>query len=651
MARVVELPVHTHPLLPFTRFSFGTCRGCRSFSMIYGGYRCNEIECDNMFHKECAESSPEINHSSHPDHPLKLTFLDFQSSSCSICQDSLEAGYSCSECDFKLDLVCATKPPPLVILEKSNVHKHPLQFSHGTKLDDTSSYRECKVCTTRVFGGQKIYECRQCEFIYHVECVKLFPEAYHTSHPEHPLKYLKCDEAPDYANKGCLLCGVVFKQQLHHCEVCNVSICYMCMIDPPPLAVVSPTTHEHQLHLIPRRMIFTCNACGTQGDRSPYFCLECNFMIHRDCIDLPRVININRHDHRISYTRRLGHGEWKCGVCRRKVDEFYGGYSCSKCSGYVVHSGCATRSDVWDKIELEGTPEEPEEIAPFVVIDDNTIKHFSHDHHLHINKDGPSLHENTLCKACAFQICSESSYSCGQCDFILHEKCANLPRRKRHACQVHPLSLKTDYEEASTCILCHNLFTGFRYQYDYLNIIDVRCGSVLEPFVHKSHPHPLYYARNKSTCSECGKEGYWNLSCDECDFSLDFKCALLPPTVMKHRYDDHPLFLSCGESCVDGEYWCEACETKVNPKKWFYTCNDCGVILHIACIFGEFSYLLPGSAISLDEQVVIPNTSICRLLCFVCNSRCMLPSFLKYSEGGVDVQVCSYKCLDKYVFH
>ncbi|KAJ4888908.1 Cysteine/Histidine-rich C1 domain family protein [Raphanus sativus] len=114
-------------------------------------------------------------------------------------------------------------------------------------------------------------------------------------------------------------------------------------------------------------------------------------MIHRECIDLPRVININRHDHRVSYTRRLGHGEWKCRVCRKKVDGFYGVYTCAKCPTFAGHARCATREDVWDMVELEGTPEE-EEIVPFEVIDDNTIRHFSHDHNLRINKDAMQFH-------------------------------------------------------------------------------------------------------------------------------------------------------------------------------------------------------------------------------------------------------------------
>ncbi|CAG7860866.1 unnamed protein product [Brassica rapa] len=422
----VDLPVHNHPLLPLTRFSHGRCKGCWSHGYIYGGYRCNELGCDTLFHKECAESLPDINHSSHPDHPLKFV-RKFQSSICSLCQVWFDTGYFCSICDFKLDLGCVWRPSPPLTLENTNTHEHQLVLSNGVGSELSQSTRNCKVCSSEVLEFKQYYECHQCELFFHVKSTNISLEEYLTSHPEHPLKFLTGDEAPGYADKKCLLCGVEFNQELHHCDVCNFSICRGCAGNPPPISVMSTKTHEHQLHLFQRLVDFTCNACGTRGEGSPYLCFQCKFMIHRDCIDLPRIININRHDHFISYTRRLGHGDWTCGVCREKVDGFHGAYSCSvasKCSSsYVVHSKCAIRKDVWDQIELEGTAEEEE-------VDDTTIKHFSHEHFLRLIEDGRILQENKLCEACVFQIQSESFYSCEQCDYILHEKCANISVKK-----------------------------------------------------------------------------------------------------------------------------------------------------------------------------------------------------------------------------
>ncbi|KAL0844302.1 hypothetical protein Bca101_017548 [Brassica carinata] len=670
----VELPqLHEHPLIPFNRFVSSRCQLCcnlySTYYNIYGGYRCNELGCNEaVFHKECAKPLKEINHSFHPDHLLKLIIptiplKDSQPHTC-FCGNVFKVGYCCTICDFKLDLECARRSEPLVLPENSYGHEHPLKLA----CDPTgwSSRKICEVCLKGDDQSFQHFRCQDCEeFVIHVDCVDFFPEAYHDVHPQHPLKPLR-GQVPDYADKNCLLCGIKFHQEYHqyHCDFCNFSICGKCMRKPPPVDVECIKTHEHQLHLVPRLIDFTCNACGTQGNRSPYFCHQCNFMIHQDCIGLPRVININRHDHRIFYTSRLGHGEWKCKVCRRKVDGFYGAYTCSKCPTFSVHARCATRRDTWDMVELEGAPEE-EEIAPYEVIDDNTIRHFSHDHNLQINNDGMILSESTLCKACVFQIGAEPFYICmhHQCDFILHEKCANLPRKKHHVCSNLPFTLHTDSHSTFRCAFCRQHSTGFRYESGLYVAMDVRCASISDSIDHESHPHPLYYGESKSKekcCSRCEIVRMFLFSCDECDYVLDAKCAVLPKKVMINRYDDHPLFLSYEDVNVDEKYWCEACETKVDPKRGFYTCNDCGVVLHISCVVGDFSYIISvssvyvvfmlgdgymekGSVTSSNEEVV-SNNSICRSVCYVCNCRCKLPSVLKVSKGGLVVYFFSLKC-------
>ncbi|KAF3591523.1 hypothetical protein DY000_02020299 [Brassica cretica] len=202
--------------------------------------------------------------------------------------------------------------------------------------------------------------------------------------------------------------------------------------------------------------------------------------------------------------------------------------------------------------------------------------------------------------------------------------------------------------------------------------LDVSCASISDSLEHESHPHPLYCSSsytNGKPCSRCGAR-YGLFRCDECDYILDGKCALLPEKVMKKRYDDHPL-LSYGDMNVDEKYWCEACETKLDPKRGFYTCNDCEVVLHISYLFGDFSYIMPGSSVNIahnseDQHAyinkgsetsynpetrynaeVVSNTSICRPFCHVCNSRCKLPSVLNVSKGDV---ICSLSCCSNDFF-
>lgn len=106
--------------------------------------------------------------------------------------------------------------------------------------------------------------------------------------------------------------------------------------------LVHPKAHEHSLTLMPQRS-FVCNACEMDDDPNPYVCLPCNFMIHKNCIDMPRIIKINRHDHRIYYNNFLDTRDWKCGVCHKEMSWMFGAYSCSKCPDLAIHLRCATR--------------------------------------------------------------------------------------------------------------------------------------------------------------------------------------------------------------------------------------------------------------------------------------------------------------------
>ncbi|XP_019100184.1 PREDICTED: uncharacterized protein LOC104783838 [Camelina sativa] len=583
--------------------------------------------------------------------------------SCRMCGCTRKVGYSCSTCNFTVDLACVRRRSPLPVIVHSKAHDHPLVLA---KEVSANMNRYCKACGMPHLRCLPVYVCVRCDLFFHRECVNLFPEIWHASHPNHPLKFVITDIPSSFKDGQCLLCAKALRRDLQHCGVCNFSICSSCARNPPPVDVMRKTTHGHTLHLVPRHIVFTCSACGTQGDRSPYFCLQCNFMIHRECIHLPRTININYHDHRVTYTSYIGPGDWTCGVCRRKVDEVYGAYSCSKCPHYVVHSRCATRDDVWDKIELEGIPEDNEGIEPFEVIDDNTIKYFSHPHNLMLIKDGMGRDESICCEACTYPVYYDPFYSCEPCEFFLHESCANSLRKKRHVCHNQLFSLHTTNAdspgESSICYLCDQSFTGFKYKSGYITL-DVRCGSISQPLIHGSHPDPLYYIKNKNPekCSACDEYYVEGFRCDKSEYYLDFRCALLPKKVMKLRCDDHPLYLVFGDNIVNGEYWCDVCEEKVYPKKWFYTCDICGVTLHVLCVVRNFSLHQPEPLLPrpLDRPrrrqppplpgeirpfEVIPNTSICRPHCSKCHSRCTLPFLQKFSKDGVHFKFCSTKC-------
>uniref|UniRef100_A0A0D3CXG2 Phorbol-ester/DAG-type domain-containing protein n=1 Tax=Brassica oleracea var. oleracea TaxID=109376 RepID=A0A0D3CXG2_BRAOL len=397
-ASSTKLPIHEHPLFSSARFH-SRCQGCGKWGDYYGGYLCNDSECGRivMFHKECAESPLEINHPSHPEHPLILTETPPRFK-CDLCGKYLFVQcfpyfYHCSICDFNVDTSCARKPPlPL--------HHPDPQEPPFVLIKENQSQERCRVCEQSVCGKYH-YGRPSCDEYVHLECVDVAEKVKHLPfHPDHPL-----------------------------------DMCLGCVITPPPLVIEHPKTHEHQLTLSTRQISFTCNVCGVPDNRSSYSCLPCGFTVHRSCIDMPQVIIINRHNHRLAYTNHLGPGFSDCGVCRRPVDQLHGAYSCSICPTYAVHSKCATTIKVWDGINLEGVPEEIEELPFKVVGDDNMkINHFSHEeHNLRLTSENVITDETTLCAACVYPLSDSGPiYSCVECDYFLHEKCANLPMKIRH---------------------------------------------------------------------------------------------------------------------------------------------------------------------------------------------------------------------------
>ncbi|CAL9248400.1 unnamed protein product, partial [Arabidopsis halleri] len=633
---------------------------CDACDRSYGhAFSCSE--CKFTIHVKCVfvfKILEIFDHPSHDGHSLKLLTTgapDHTDPKCHLCGKNTHYKkmtkrllYHCSSCKLNLDIDCTIDAP-------SRAHLNMPWHHHPLLMVDFTFHMQCDFCYQ---GGGHGFLCPRCRLVIHERCVSIFesPEITHLSHVRHPLKLIT-NGAPDYTDGRCHICAHDFRNLLYHCDICKFNLDLDCAIKNPRSVALSNTkVHEHTLTLMPRLISFVCDACGLKGDRAPYVCVQCDFIIfHQDCAHLPRIINVNHHDHRVSFKYPLGPGEWRCGVCWEEIDWSYGAYSCSLCPRYAIHSLCATRRDVWDGNELDGVPEEVEDLEPFKRNDDNTITHFAHQHNLmSLSKDGE---ESSLCGACVRPISSYTFYKCSEsdCSFILHETCANLPKKKRHFLSPEPLTLCLQSQQYTPfCDACHQVFcAGFIYsRYDLL------CSSITVPFFHGSHDHHLLYLNIRlqgevKTCQSCGiDEEDVVIGCMKCDYFLDFRCATLPYTVTLPRYDDHPLTLCYGDEKTSGKYWCDICERETNPKTWFYTCKDCGVTLHVFCVVGDIryakpgaklEYVIPGVKVEYDFEL-LSNNSSSRPLCSRCHCRCPGPFIVK---GRENVAFCSYYCFSQ----
>ncbi|CAH8341841.1 unnamed protein product [Eruca vesicaria subsp. sativa] len=366
----------------------------------------------------------------------------------------------------------------------------------------------------------------------------------------------------------------------------------------------------------------------------------------------PSIIKISRHHHRISYTSYLRSGEWFCGVCRKSIENDYGSYTCDKCCDYFVHSICALREDAWDGKDLEGVPEEDDitpDVVPFIMISEGVILHFLHEHHLCLQVS-MLYDENKFCQACVLPIFEGNLYSCIECDFILHETCANSARKLQHAFHPHPLTLNlvSPYKAGQYgCDACYRLCNGFNYgchlkECDFY--LDIRCASVSEPVDYQGHEHPLYLALNPEqnpVCHVCKIQCEKQLNCIICDFIICIKCITLPYKV-RYKHDKHFLRILWGEE-ICSKSWCEVCEHDLRDTNtnMIYWCDECCITVHVQCLVGYDPYLKHGQSLKIYGRKfqIHCKSQISRPLCSYCKNRCQDKILTKEN-----IIACSARC-------
>ncbi|EOA26746.1 hypothetical protein CARUB_v10022832mg [Capsella rubella] len=528
----------------------------------------------------------------------------------------------------------------------------PLFWCNNEKFDANGG---CDICQGSNFSTD-YYFCNYCDEKFHRECVQSPLKIKHPYHSDHilQLSFHPC-EARDVE---CLCCGRKAKSLVYHCTICQAYMHSVCAMKSIPFVLDPPKNHVHPLTFFPRQTSLTCNVCGLLRKNYPtYVCFRCNFVAHNDCMNHPHIIKISRHNHRISFTLSLPSKTWwSCGVCRQSINIDYGAYTCDKCSAYVVHPICATGKGVWDGKELEGVPEEDDitqDAMPFEMISEGVILYFLHDHHLRLMVN-IFYEENNFCQACVLPIYEGNFYSCMECEFILHEKCAKTPRIIQHALHPHPLKLEDSSEYKFghfTCNACGYECGGFVYECrieECSFYLDVRCASISEPFDYNSHEDPLFLALEqevKVICHVCETECRRQLNCIKCDFIVCFKCVTLPYKA-RYKYDSHFLTLSYREVCEKD--WCEVCECNLKDTntKVFYWCKECYTIFHIQCLIGVNPYMKPGQNFYRRGRKVqtLRNCNLSRPLCDTCKNHCQGKIFKRDNNIA-----CSVECIFSYV--
>ncbi|KAL8268339.1 hypothetical protein R6Q59_002137 [Mikania micrantha] len=148
------------------------CSGCKD-TMVGRGYSCFEPNCNFHLHESCFHLKREINHKSHPEHPLTLLqFAPYNATNneftCNACfTNGTGFTYHCSICKFDLHARCVSLPETV----KRADHEHTLKLFYSCPVKGEDYTVSCDVCHGGIQKDRWAYYCESCNFDTHLGCV------------------------------------------------------------------------------------------------------------------------------------------------------------------------------------------------------------------------------------------------------------------------------------------------------------------------------------------------------------------------------------------------------------------------------------------------------------------------------------------------
>lgn len=159
-------------------------------------------------------------------------------------------------------------------------HQHPLELTRFPQPPPLSS--PCSGCNLQVIGWA--YTCDTCNYVLHTSCSKMPRRITHPSDPNHPLTLFSSPAYPEGVF-SCNACGREGEGFSYHCDECELDVHILCTAMK---LVVIHGSHHHPLNLCfshpyPTQE-FMCDICKSAGSKHwLYRCNRCNFDAHLGC--------------------------------------------------------------------------------------------------------------------------------------------------------------------------------------------------------------------------------------------------------------------------------------------------------------------------------------------------------------------------------
>ncbi|XP_075658706.1 uncharacterized protein LOC142628505 [Castanea sativa] len=327
-----ELPIElhhpshpNHPLILFGIYtyrgneeeydSFSKCDVCgeKSFEYSYCCYRCNF-----NIHIRCSSLSLTIQTEFH-DHQLIRSIWKLIKFTCDFCGKEGNLPYCCVQCDFALHSRCAACPRRLKVYR----HNHPLHLTSSLEVHQSDS-PICLLCVRKV-DTLWLYYCSRCDFVAHLYCAMLPSNREYIN-----LQEQKEEQSTESKTEDPEL------HQSFDSEICKVIKTTVGEDGTEIAAEIKHFSHEHDLKLtdeIPNNT--KCNGYGV------FRCATCEFVLDFKCATLPQTTWYNQHEHpfTLCYTPEDDSGEYYCDICEEERDPKKWFYYCAECN-FPAHCDC-----------------------------------------------------------------------------------------------------------------------------------------------------------------------------------------------------------------------------------------------------------------------------------------------------------------------
>ncbi|CAI9301449.1 unnamed protein product [Lactuca saligna] len=521
---------------------------------------------------------------------------------CKMCEEHIYSFhmsyYKCKDCDdYSLHKFCAERPKTL---RNHPSHPHP---NHNLTLSEEfcwiyypkSNEWKCSVCN--LIKQKKLFN-----YMSYLQTQYGYYMCYYVSTKDGP---------PKPPSPTATACGEKHQGTFYQCTTYLwYSIHLDCALLPTKLLIQQHTdatfTHSHPLTLaysfpvidIVARFYPKCRVCKKHFDSYLwlYKCDKCQYYAHINCVTSKRepFMSIFLHPGSGNTYKNFKDNDYPNLLHWPFPDESY---------NLLTHYFMKNKKEFITMIKEKH--------------DGETLNHFSHQHPLilldtqqaSVGNKSIVLHKPTkkiqvLCDGCLKPIMEMPFYKCSEistCGFALHGWCVRLPSRI-HDHPGHPehaLVLISNnprmFMGLFSCYICRLYCNGFTYGCTTCNYyVDINCEFLPKEITHEAHKGHLLSRINASLanvsekiCNSCNCFlDYGNIAFHypSCDFYLDTECALLLPGMIRHKFDKHPLSLRYNPvENHPGDYFCEICEDKFDPKKWFYHCICCTQSMHVAC--------------------------------------------------------------------